>query len=65
MSSPVVDAQVHVWRPEAPDRLWPAGGAERALSMHRHEPISGPTLLAEMKEAGVDRAVLVPPFFEG
>jgi predicted TIM-barrel fold metal-dependent hydrolase len=65
MASPVVDAQVHVWRPEAPDRPWPPGGAERALSMHRHEPISGPTLLAEMKEAGVDRAVLVPPFFEG
>jgi L-fuconolactonase len=65
MSSPVVDAQVHVWRPEAADRPWPPGGAERALSMHRHEPISGATLLAEMKEAGVDRAVLVPPFFEG
>jgi predicted TIM-barrel fold metal-dependent hydrolase len=65
MSSPVVDAQVHVWLPEAPDRPWPPGGAERARSMHRHEPISGPVLLAEMREAGVDRAVLVPPFFEG
>jgi L-fuconolactonase len=65
MSSPVVDAQVHVWLPEAPDRPWPPGGAERARSMHRHEPISGPVLLAEMQEAGVDRAVLVPPFFEG
>ena len=65
MTSPVVDAQVHVWLPEGPDRPWPPGGAERAPSMHRHEPISGATLLAEMKEAGVDRAVLVPPFFEG
>jgi L-fuconolactonase len=65
MGSPVVDAQVHVWLPEAPDRPWPPGGAERARSMHRHEPISGPVLLAEMREAGVDRAVLVPPFFEG
>jgi predicted TIM-barrel fold metal-dependent hydrolase len=63
--SPVVDAQVHVWLPEGPDRPWPAGGAERALAMHRHEPISGPALLAEMRDAGVDRAVLVPPFFEG
>jgi predicted TIM-barrel fold metal-dependent hydrolase len=62
---PVVDAQVHVWLPEGPDRPWPAGGAERALAMHRHEPISGPALLAEMRDAGVDRAVLVPPFFEG
>jgi L-fuconolactonase len=65
MTSPVVDAQVHVWLPEGPGRPWPPGGAERARSMHRHEPISGETLLAEMKEAGVDRAVLVPPFFEG
>ena len=64
-TSPVVDAQVHVWLPEGPDRPWPPGGAERAASMHRHEPISGATLLAEMDEAGVDRAVLVPPFFEG
>ena len=63
--SPVVDAQVHVWLPEGPDRPWPPGGAERARAMHRHEPITGPALLAEMREAGVDRAVLVPPFFEG
>jgi L-fuconolactonase len=63
--APVVDAQVHVWLPEAPDRPWPPGGAERAKAMHRAEPISGPTLLREMREAGVDRAVLVPPFFEG
>jgi predicted TIM-barrel fold metal-dependent hydrolase len=63
--APVVDAQVHVWLPEGPDRPWPPGGAERARAMHRHAPISGPTLLTEMEEAGVDRAVLVPPFFEG
>jgi L-fuconolactonase len=65
MSSPVVDAQVHVWLPEGPDRPWPPGGAERAAAMHRHDPITGATLLAEMTAAGVDRAVLVPPFFEG
>lgn len=64
-SSPVVDAQVHVWLPEAPDRPWPPGGAERARAMHRSDPITGSGLLAEMAEAGVDRAVLVPPFFEG
>ena len=63
--APVVDAQVHVWLPEGPDRPWPPGGAERALAMHRHEPVTGTALLAEMAEAGVDRAVLVPPFFEG
>jgi predicted TIM-barrel fold metal-dependent hydrolase len=65
MSAPVVDAQVHVWLPQGPNRPWPPGGAERALAMHRHEPINGSTLLSEMRQAGVDRAVLVPPFFEG
>ncbi|MCV2488868.1 amidohydrolase [Geodermatophilus sp. YIM 151500] len=65
MAAPVVDAQVHVWLPEAPDRPWPPGGAERAKAMHRAEPISGSGLLAEMRAVGVDRAVLVPPFFEG
>ena len=63
--SPVVDAQVHVWLPEAPARPWPPGGAERARAMHRLEPITGTGLLTEMAEASVDRAVLVPPFFEG
>jgi L-fuconolactonase len=65
VSTPVVDAQVHVWLPESPDRPWPPGGAERARSVHRPEPIDGPTLVREMRAAGVDRAVLVPPFFEG
>ena len=65
MPAPVVDAQVHVWLPEAPDRPWPPGGAERARAVHRPVPISGSALRAEMRAAGVDRAVLVPPFFEG
>lgn len=65
VDAPVVDAQVHVWLPEGADRPWPPGGAERARAMHRHEPISGTVLRAEMRAAGVDRAVLVPPFFEG
>jgi L-fuconolactonase len=65
VAAPVVDAQVHVWLPESADRPWPPGGAERARSMHRAVPIDGTTLRAEMRTAGVDRAVLVPPFFEG
>lgn len=65
MPAPVIDAQVHVWRPESTDRPWPAGGAEWAAASHRSEPITGEGLLGEMDTAGVDRAVLVPPFFEG
>jgi len=65
MAALVIDSQVHVWLPERADRPWPHGGRERATSMHRLTPISGDQLLVELNEAGVDRAVLVPPFFEG
>lgn len=65
MAPPVIDAQVHVWRPEAADRPWPDGGREWAAASHRTEPITGEGLLDELAAAGVDRAVLVPPFFEG
>lgn len=65
MAAPVIDSQVHVWLPESADRPWPPGGRERAGSMHRLTPLSGEQLLGEMADAGVDRAVLVPPFFEG
>lgn len=65
MRPPVIDAQVHVWRTESADRPWPAAGREWAAASHRSEPITGDGLLAEMADAGVDRAVLVPPFFEG
>lgn len=65
MRPPVIDAQVHVWRPESADRPWTAGGREWAAASHRSEPITGDGLLTEMAAAGVHRAVLVPPFFEG
>ncbi len=56
----VIDSQVHIWLPEAPDRPWPKG-----REPHLPEPLSDRKLLAMMAEAGVDRAVLVPPSFEG
>ena len=65
MTAPIIDSQVHVWLPESEERPWPPGGQQRAVSMHRVTPISGEQLLRELDEAGVDRAVLVPPFFEG
>src|SRR6516225_956794 len=39
----IVDAQVHLWKANTPDRPW----------------------LPMMDEAGVDRAVIVPPSWEG
>lgn len=59
---PIVDAQVHIWGADTPSRPWPAGHAHRA---HRPVPFSRDDLLAEMAAAGVDRAVLVPPSWEG
>src|SRR5579862_2770116 len=58
----IIDAQVHVWLPESTDRPWPAGGAARAQLPYA---LTCSKLSAMMDEAGVDRAVLVPPSWEG
>jgi L-fuconolactonase len=58
----IADAQVHIWGADTPDRPWPPGQAHRA---HRPLPFSKDELLAEMAAAGVDRAVIVPPSWEG
>jgi predicted TIM-barrel fold metal-dependent hydrolase len=58
----VVDSQVHIWIAESPDRPWPPGGVARA---NLPEPFTYDRLLVLMNEAGVDRVVIVPPFFEG
>ena len=60
MTFEVVDAQVHIWAPNTPERPWAARHAP-----HRPVPITAESLLAEMQAAGVDRAVLVPPSWEG
>lgn len=51
----IADAQVHLWKTDPPDRP----------PRHGPRPFQLPDLLAEMRAAGVDRAVLVPPFWEG
>ena len=58
----IVDAQVHIWAAETPDRPWPASGRGRA---HRPEPFSKDDLLREMDAAGVAGAIIVPPSWEG
>ena len=62
--SPVVDSQVHVWLPEGPDRPWPSWGPQWRAAAHRAD-MTADVLLGEMSDAGVDRAVIVPPLFEG
>src|SRR5947208_74245 len=58
----IVDAQVHIWGADTRDRPWPPGRAHQAQKPY---PVTRDLVLAGMKEAGVDRAVLVPPSWEG
>src|SRR5437899_3175302 len=58
----IVDAQVHIWGADSRDRPWPPGRAHQAQKPY---PVTRDLVLAGMKEAGVDRAVLVPPSWEG
>jgi predicted TIM-barrel fold metal-dependent hydrolase len=58
----VIDAQVHIWPPETLGRLYVK---EDASKPHRPIPLTYEDLLQEMNPAGVDRAILVPPSWEG
>jgi predicted TIM-barrel fold metal-dependent hydrolase len=58
----ITDAQIHVWRADAPDRRWPAGGQQLT---HRAVPLGAEEVIERLDEAGVSRAVLVPPSWEG
>lgn len=58
----LVDAQVHLWGAHSPARPWPPGGASTA---HRAEPVGAAETLRVLDGAGVQRAVLVPPSWEG
>jgi predicted TIM-barrel fold metal-dependent hydrolase len=56
----ITDSGVHVWRAAGPDRSWQPG-----REPHLPTPIGYDDLAAMMAEAGVDRAILVPPSWEG
>jgi len=57
---PIIDAQIHIWGANTPERPWPA-----RLAAHRDVPIGKDELLREMDAAGVDGVVIVPPSWEG
>jgi predicted TIM-barrel fold metal-dependent hydrolase len=62
----IVDSQVHIWAPESPGRPWIEGGAARIkLNGHREKPMGYEELRSLMDEAGVNRALIVPPSWEG
>lgn len=58
----IIDAQVHIWPPETPERPYIK---EDASTPHRPVNLSYEELLIEMVGAGVDRVILVPPSWEG
>ncbi len=58
----ITDAQVHIWAKNSPERPWPQHGRAKP---HRDTAFSHDDLLREMDEAGVARAIIVPPSWEG
>ena len=56
----IADAQVHIWTANRPDRPWQPG-----QQPHRAVPLEAAELLREMDAAGVHRAVLISPFWDG
>ena len=55
----ITDSGLHVWQASIPERPWDTSRA------HTKDPISYEDLRVRMADAGVDRAVLVPPSFAG
>src|SRR5438045_538738 len=56
----IVDAQVHLWKAESPDWKRVPG-----IQPQLPEPFTIERLVPMMDEAGVDRAVIVPPSWPG
>lgn len=61
----IVDSQAHIWAEETPARPWPPAANGLRPAPHHPAPITAESLLAEMRKAGVDRCILVPPSWEG
>ncbi len=56
----IVDAQIHIWPPSTPQRPWRADEKP-----HRAKPLEADEVLREMDAAGVSRAVLIAPHWDG
>jgi predicted TIM-barrel fold metal-dependent hydrolase len=57
----IADGQVHIWKANTPERPW----SPCFVPTHRAQPLSADELLAEMDGAGVQRALLIVPPWEG
>jgi predicted TIM-barrel fold metal-dependent hydrolase len=60
----IADSQVHLWGDETPDRPWIPGGQARLRHMGHLTSLGPDFLLGQMDEAGIDRAVIVPPTWD-
>ena len=60
----IADSQVHLWHLGTPERPWPTP-APGHPGPHKPFAFTAEYLLGEMDKAGVDRAVLISPIFEG
>ena len=58
----IVDAQVHIWGPDTPERPWRASGHQH---VQRATPVSAEEVLGWMDEGGISAAIIVPPSWEG
>ena len=56
----IVDAQIHMWPANTPERPWVAGATPQIP-----EPMTIERVVPMIDEAGVDRVVIVPPTLEG
>src|SRR5262249_48747276 len=56
----ITDAQIHLWKAESADWKWVPG-----LVPQLPEPFTIERAISMMDEAGVDRAVIVPPSWPG
>jgi predicted TIM-barrel fold metal-dependent hydrolase len=62
----IVDSQVHIWKEETPDRPWVPGARERLKANgHQLEPFTYEECIELMDRDGVNRALIVPPSWEG
>ena len=60
MKRMIVDSQVHLWKAQTPDWPWVPGRVAQLP-----EPFTIERLVPMMDDAGVDRAVIVPPSWPG
>jgi L-fuconolactonase len=61
----IVDAQVHIGAANTPERPSPPLVNPTQSRPHKPRPISAQDMLRETDAAGVERAVIAPPVWEG